>query len=195
MKMDDLKSRMKIGRNIIIISLSLCALIAFHGFTKLAVAFYYSSEWPKARGNVIKSYVDVTTPSGEGYYNYMPKVVYVYSVDGVDYEGNRIFFLEDGRGSSWSYKKVEKYKIEQQIEVFYNPQDPSISVLEPGGSILGILLSGGIHFMGIGVLLFLASALIWDYRKTNKTMITMKTGSHYLRTRHVWNENRVSNFD
>ena len=68
---------------------------------------------------MIKSYVDVTTVTGEGYFNYMPKVVYVYSVDGVDYEGNKLFFLEDGRGSSWSYKKVEKY-INKQTEILTN---------------------------------------------------------------------------
>ncbi len=175
MELKDCRTRKKIGKTIIIIALSLCALLAFHGYTKLAVAFVYSPEWPKTWGNVIKSYV-IDSHSGSGHFNFFPKVFYVYSVDGVNYEGNRIFFLEDGRGSAWSNKKIEKYKIEQQIEVFYNPQDPSISVLEPGGSILGIFLSGVAHIMGISILLVLVSALVWDYRKVNKMMITIKAG-------------------
>lgn len=171
MKVDDLASRMKIGRTAIIISLSFCALLAFHYYQTVAVAFFYSPVWPKARGNVIKSYVRIASSTRSAHNNVMPEVVYVYSVDGVNYEGNKIFFLEDGRGSAWSKKKVEKYKVEQQIEVFYNPQDPSISVLEPGGSVKGIFLSGVFHFILISALLVLASALIWDYRKANRMRI------------------------
>ena len=166
---------MKIGRVAIIISLSLCALLAFHYYQTVAVALFYSPGWPKARGNVIKSYVRTVPSTGSAYKNVMPEVVYVYYVDGIKYEGNKIFFLEDGRGSSWSKKKVEKYKVEQQIEVFYNPQDHRISVLEPGGTIKGIFLSGAFHFILISALLLLVSALVWDYRKTNKMMIMINT--------------------
>jgi hypothetical protein len=171
MKIDDLKSRMKIGRRVIVICLFLCALLAFHYYNTLAVAFFYSPMWPKTRGNVIKSYVRAAISTGSGHKNVMPEVVYVYSVDGVDYQGNKIFFLEDGRGQSWSQKKVDKYKVEQQIEVYYNPWDPSISVLEPGGHIKGIFLSGAFHFILISALLVLVSALVWDYRKANKMII------------------------
>ena len=179
-KMDALRSRMKIGRTAIIISLSLCALLAFHYYRTVAVAFIYSPGWPTARGNVIKSYVRVIQSTDAVFYNYMPEVVYVYSVDGVNYKGNRIFFLEDGRGSLWSEKKVDKYKIEQQIEVFYNPEDPSISVLEPGGSIKGIFLCGAFHFILIAALLVLVFALFWDYRKTKKMMIMIRSGRQII---------------
>ena len=174
MKIDDLRSRKKIGKTAIIVSLSLCALLAFHYYQIVADAFFHSPGWPTARGNVIKSYVRVAPPSGASTRNVMPEVAYVYSVDGVNYEGNKIFFLEDGRGSAWSEDKIAKYKIEQQIEVFYNPQDPSISVLEPGGSIKGFFLSGAFHLMLIAALMGLVFALVWDYRKVNKAIIMLK---------------------
>jgi len=41
---------------------------------------------------------------------------------------------------------------------------------------MGIFLSGAAHIMGISVLLVLASALVWDYRKVNKMMIMKKAG-------------------
>jgi hypothetical protein len=177
MNTDDLKSRRKTDRKAIIITLSICALLGFHYYRTVAVAFFYSPGWPKARGNVIKSYVRRAVTTGGSNVNVMPEVVYIYSVDGVDYRGNRIFFLEDGTGSSWSQKKAEKYKVEQQIEVYYNPQDPSISVLEPGGSIKGIFLSGAFHFILIGALLVLVFACFWDIRKVNRSLLTIDSGS------------------
>jgi hypothetical protein len=165
---------MKIGKIGIIISFSLCALIAFHYYRTVAVAFFDSPGWPTVQGKVIKSYIGGASPTGSAHENFMPKVVYVYSVDGVNYERNKIFFLEDGRGLSWSKKKVAKYKIDQQVLVFYNPQDPRISVLEPGGSIKGIFLSGVLHFIVISVLLVLAFALLWDYRKAKKRIDKQK---------------------
>ena len=95
-------------------------------------------------------------------------------------EGDKTGSVVIGVGAAIGGIGVEKYKIEQQIEVFYNPQDPSISVLEPGGTIKGIFLSGAIHFFAISVLAVLVSALVWDYRKTKKMMIMIKAETQMI---------------
>ncbi len=170
MDIDVARSRMKICKAVIEICLALCVLLVFFLYRTVADALH-SPGWPTVRGVVIKSYVRrVVSGSSGGYANSWPEVHYVYSVDGIEYKGDRIFFLEDGIGYSWSKKKIEKYELGYRIPVFYKPRNPQISVLEPGGTIKGIFLSGAFHFMLIGILMLLSSALLWDHQKVKREM-------------------------
>lgn len=176
MKVDSLRSRMKICKVVIGISTALCILLLFFFYKKLDDAFH-SHLWPTVQGIVIKSYVSRTVTNTSGYANFFPKVFYVYNVDGIDYKGNRIFFLEDGRGLSWSERKAEKYYVGKRVRVFYKQKNPRISVLEPGGSIKGMFLSGALHLILLGILMFLSSALLWDYHKVKKEMNKLVTSN------------------
>ena len=87
---------MKICKVVMGISLALCVLLAFFLYRTVADAFFYSPGWPTVRGVVVKSYVRTVVSDG-AFPNYWPEVHYVYSVAGIEYKGDRIFRLEDGR--------------------------------------------------------------------------------------------------
>ena len=174
MNVNALRTRMKICKVVIGISLALCVLLAFFLYRTVADAFFYSPGWPTVRGVVVKSYVRTVVSDG-AFPNYWPEVHYVYSVDGIEYKGDRIFLLEDGRGHSWSKEKVQKYQLGYRIPVFYKPGNPQIAILEPGGTIKGVVLSGAAHFLIIGILLFLSSALLWDHQRVKREIRRQET--------------------
>jgi len=73
-------------------------------------------------------------------------VQYAYNVGGVPYDGSRVstdlFFVD--------YRAVlSRYRVNQPVQVYYNPNNPRDALLEPG-SLEGIWLVGGaILFYGL----------------------------------------------
>jgi len=131
--MDDLKTRMKIGRTAIIIALSLCALLAFHGYTKLAVAFVYSPEWPKAWGNVIKSYV-IDTHNGSGYFNFFPKVFMSTPLMASTMRETKYFFLKMGEVRRGVIKKSRNIKSNNKLRSSTIRRTPAFRYWNPGAA-------------------------------------------------------------
>ncbi len=93
-----------------------------------------SSYWPSTTGTILNSQVDVEYRT-RGRDFYKPSVVYQYHVDYLEYTGARIHFTSS-RGST-DKNKVEmilrdNYPKGAEISVYYNADNPSLAVLEPG---------------------------------------------------------------
>lgn len=138
---------------IIMIAISLIVLIVFGRQILLGLK---SRSWPTATGTVqdarIQSHQsrdeegDVTT-------TYEALIRYQYNVAGQEHQGMRRTF-SDVRTSSRSRteKILERYPAGSSVTVYYDPGDPSASVLEPGVGLMSyILLLLVLAFLVFGV--------------------------------------------
>jgi len=101
-----------------------------------------SKGWPSVDGVIVSSEVQSdwsSAPAGTPQHRsgtqrvYRADVRYAYTVDGQEYEGDRVEF--GGFSSSnakRAYRIVGTYRKGQTVAVYYDPNDPSRAVLEPG---------------------------------------------------------------
>jgi len=105
-----------------------------------------SASWPTADGVITRSGVSHSTDS-DGGDSYNPEVTYTYTVNNTGYDNNTIKFGENSYSSS---KKADgiagNYPVGKNVTVYYDPEKPDRSVLEPGVS------AGSYIVIGIGVL-------------------------------------------
>jgi hypothetical protein len=91
-----------------------------------------SQDWPTASGVIQNSSVEAKSDSDSGT-TYHAEILYDYTVDGTKYSGNRVDFGEYGTGEPTHARRiVNRYPPEKKVEVHYLPDDPELSVLEPG---------------------------------------------------------------
>jgi hypothetical protein len=96
-----------------------------------------STEWPDTSGFV--TYSDIHESSDSDGTTYGADVRYTYDVSGVGYRGDRIFIGEYSTSSySWAAGYVEKYPVDAEVKVYYDPAEPGRSVLEPGLDWFGV---------------------------------------------------------
>jgi len=105
-----------------------------------------SSSWPTAEGTVTISEV-TRNSSADGGVSYSPEVTYEYTASNQHYESYTIKFGENSYSSRRKAEGITSgYPVGKEVTVYYDPQDPGRSVLEPG-------VSGGSYIvLGIGVL-------------------------------------------
>jgi hypothetical protein len=113
-----------------------------------------SSGWPAVTGRVVTSEVTISTDS-EGDDSYLPRVVYRYVVNDVEYENNTIKFGENSYDSERRAQQVAgDYPAGSNVTVYHDPERPDQSVLEPG-------VSGGSYIViGIGAVFVVISVII-----------------------------------
>lgn len=108
----------------------------------LAVPFGYevmksageSTGWAHTDGTIRDSEL-VTVEQRDGSILYRAHIVYAYSVNGREYEAERIRFGTEESASSVQDRAarwVEAYPPGKQVIVYYDPQSPADAVLEPG---------------------------------------------------------------
>ena len=90
-----------------------------------------TGDWPETEGVVTSSEV-YTSESSEGGTNYCLDISYEYTVDNVNYTGYRVSYSSEDSCDSWSQNADEDYPEGKTIPVYYDPSDPSESVLETG---------------------------------------------------------------
>ena len=121
-----------------------------------------SESWPSVEGVVISSEV-VTHRHDDGDRSYSPEILYDYVVNGETLSGNWINF-GDGSGdgstslSAPARRYVNKYRAGKTVKVYYNVEDPSEAVLEPGVDLSTWtfpLLGAFIALLGIFFVLYL----------------------------------------
>ena len=118
-----------------------------------------STNWPSVEGTITESYVETVAHSSSGSSHasrtFHAAITYTYRIDGVAYEGTRVAFGELGREDpAFAQAIVERYPVEQVVDVYYNPNRPNEALLEPGrqgGTWFWTCL--GIPFLLMGILM------------------------------------------
>jgi hypothetical protein len=133
---------------ILILAGIIILLLAF----KAIIRSKASLTWPCVEGEILKSNLEVShhiTDSDSGK-TYNPNVEYSYKVQYSVFTSTRIYFGSK-IGNSYKEEKsrelLRRYKANQNAKVFYDQDNPKISVLEPGyhseltlGLIIGVLI-------------------------------------------------------
>jgi len=146
------------------------------GLTLLGIAAIYfgtvqfnksqeAKKWPQAKGVVVFSRVNSHYSTGQhATLMFSPDVRYQYSVNGQVYYSKSISF-GDYSSSIYSQIKnvVDKYYVNEDISVYYDPANPAQAVLEPGkiGGIF-IIFAVGALFLVVGLM-----GLLGSFRQTN----------------------------
>lgn len=133
-------------------TLLVCLLFIILGIVFLLFSFYCykkskdSEKWSKTKGQISKAYMGKFTDSDS--VSYKVEIEYTYTVADKVYSSKRKYYGDHLLSSFyWSTKKlVDKYKIGDTIDVYYNPQNPKDAVLEQG-----------VHF---SVLVFFIASLV-----------------------------------
>ena len=107
-----------------------------------------SKYWPSVRGIVKESSVEENWQS-EGGTVYRPKIVYSYRVNDCEYESDRSFSWIRSGWRKRAAKIVERYPQGGNVEVFFNPDDPSQAVLERGIAPSAYIVGFGVCLIGL----------------------------------------------
>ena len=113
---------------------------------------YKSKNWPSITGKVLSSDVGGMKRIGSKPTSaVIAKVRYVYEVDGVSYTSSRISHNDHGSTKKAQKKIAGRYPQGATVKVFYNPMNPSSSILEDRIPVASFLtVAGGIGFILIG---------------------------------------------
>ena len=126
------------------------------GFVYVWQAFA-SRTWPSVKG-IIKMSEMSTSSDHDGGRRYQFVVEYDYSVSGMAYTNNFYSYKPtyNAAQSRGARELVEKYPLESEVDVFYNPGNPKKSVLLPGFNFLCYMpILAGLIFCGFGIAMYL----------------------------------------
>ncbi|MUP36452.1 DUF3592 domain-containing protein [Labilibaculum euxinus] len=118
-----------------------------------------SKLWPAVEGTV--ALADISTSISDGTKMYASNIVYKYIVEGKEYSGTRISTVDGSSNSASSAKKdIQKYAAGSSVTVYYDPELPDASLLEPGPNFFTYLITyGPLVFCLIGFL------MLWQFVK------------------------------
>ena len=124
--------------------------VALVGFGLVVLMFFFAARraakqaatWPTVRGKIVKSEVEEYQERDEDSDGrvrwrtaYRPKVEYTYAVNGRELRGNQISYgMTVTAGKGYAEKVVAKYPVGVEIDVHYDPKEPSNSALTAGGA-------------------------------------------------------------
>lgn len=139
------------------------AVILFFGIRQIQQA-NASLTWPSVPGVVTVSELgkhisndDNDSTSSTTSTTYSADITYDYLVDDVSYVSSAIQFGQVSSSDPAVARTVLKqYEVGKAVNVYYNPEKPSQSVLEPG-------LQGGTWFLPIFGSLFLVVGIVFSY--------------------------------
>lgn len=134
---------------------------------------WQTESWPSTTGRITAHEIDRSTDS-DGDTDYTPILRYSYTVAGQRFTGTRIAVMSQTYGTEPAAQaKLDQYPIESQHSVYYNPDDPAQSVLEPG------LTFGSYVFPGVGSL-FVPFGVLTSIRGATRFLtggLTMQPGT------------------
>jgi hypothetical protein len=116
-----------------------------------------SVSWPTVAGTVTTSKVTIEEDA-ENEPCYIGDIEYRYVVKNVEYRNNDVVIGPSACSESEANEIVRKYPARAEVKVFYDPDRPQVSLLEPGansGSIVFIIV--GLIWTAITSLLLLAT--------------------------------------
>lgn len=108
---------------------------------------YKSSSWIQIQGVVTESAL-VTPPLKKDQPRiFVPEITYRYEVSDKKYKNNQISFEREFKDGAYAKGFVDKYPKGKPVTVFYNPGNPSQSVLEPGIKLSALITTCAGAFM------------------------------------------------
>ncbi|HTB82982.1 MAG TPA: DUF3592 domain-containing protein [Candidatus Sulfotelmatobacter sp.] len=123
-----------------------------------------SEYWPNTSGTILESSVEPGwSRDGSGrIYIVKPKVIYKYHVSGEDYTSSQLALVEVSTASeNLARAKAEKYKVGQNVVVYYDPQKPNFATLQvgdpTGGKLPFVIMIFGLGFIIAGMVWLLSS--------------------------------------
>lgn len=137
-----------------------------------------SVDWSTTPGTVLSSSVYDSTSHDVDVKEsaYHADVIYEYYVDDKLYSGDRIAFGDYGPvDSSHAEDIVSRYLVGMDVTVFYMPDSPDESVLEPG------MTAQSSYVLGFGLLFFIMGVLLFIYMSAldEKQMQKQKDDGEY----------------
>ena len=133
------------------------AMAIIIGYQEVRGAFA-SPHWPSVNGTIIHSEIKKTedtsakSTTSPTVYSYQAEIKYEYYLDGLRLIGDRVRFGGVSNKAMAEYL-TDKYKPDNAVQVYYDPDNLKKSVLEPGLS-FGMLLLPllGLVAVGCGIL-------------------------------------------
>ncbi len=106
-----------------------------------------STEWPQVDGAVTSSETDVDVQPNSGgrgmNTRYIADVVYRYAVAGQRYSSDQLGFVRVWTGDERDAQSVQRrYPVGARVRVSYDPDDPSVAVLQPGVTRSSVVVLG-----------------------------------------------------
>ena len=127
---------------LVIIGIVGAALTIFLGIPMMMSAFE-SSGWPLAEGVITVSEFTTNRDRDNGSVTYGASIAYDYKVNGTSYTGSNVHFGQYGTSDpSYGRGIVNRYPMGKQVRVYYDPDEPSTSVLEPGAGWSSFMVGG-----------------------------------------------------
>lgn len=129
---------------------------------KMTAKARQSRLWPSTDGEIEHAatlYQTSRSPSGGLSATYKADIAYRYQVNGKDYSSSAITLLDVSSTAGRAQSIVDRYPDKSKVQVFYNPDDPSDAVLEPGSSTGLVCLYVVSAMFSIGGLFFLVMSL------------------------------------
>ena len=93
-----------------------------------------AKSWPTIQGVVLESEVEESrrrTAVGKASIGYYPAVTYQYNVLGQSYTGDRVTFGDADYDYITASNLLSAFPVDGEVKVYYNPDNPSESVLAP----------------------------------------------------------------
>ena len=128
-----------------------------------------SEKWPTVTGKIINYRIDEVHNTRSNYFDYHPYILYYYEISGSKYRNELVRFGPRLEGRKICNQLKEVYKPGTEVEIFYNPKDPSISCLMPGSVNLFAYL---VYPFG---LLFIVFGVFLLYMHIKKDLLGKKT--------------------
>jgi hypothetical protein len=117
---------------IIVFTFFLLMLFAWFTFSVIGVTkAIITKSWPKIKGSIISTEVK-EVKSFKGATKFAPVVHYSYTFNNEEFISDK-YSSTLARGSSiWADEVISHYPDNSAISIYYNPQNPKESVLDPG---------------------------------------------------------------
>lgn len=118
--------------------------------------------WPVVKGRVTSSEVledRLRSATGKATIAYVPDISYDYTVNGTIYTGSAVILGATTYDYITASRICEKFSVESEPNVYYNPTDPQDSVLLPQATEGLRSLVPGIFFIVSGILIGLFGIL------------------------------------
>jgi len=121
-----------------------------------------SMEWPQTKGIIESSKI---VRMDDKHIKYQIEMNYRYEVKGESYKNGRISLNSyPTRSARTNADIVNPYPVGKEVTVYYNPENPVISVLRPGISSITFIPV----VIGFGLIVISIASLLARYRETRK---------------------------